>query len=76
MAVADDVQAAAAGVGSAVLFGGVKVSKKRPPETTPQKTIEQAERDCDWIALHGWDWWRTVVADAEQRAKATAREDV
>lgn len=51
------------------------MSKKRPPETPSHKTKQQAERDCDWIALHGWDWWRTVVADAEQRAKATARED-
>lgn len=42
------------------------MSKKRPPETSQAKTYEQAERDCDWIALNGWDWWRTVVADADR----------
>lgn len=51
------------------------MSKIRLSETTQDKPREQADRDCDWIALHGWDWWRGVVADAEQRASQTARED-
>lgn len=57
------------------MVAGGEMSKIRLSETTQDKPREQADRDCDWIALHGWDWWRGVVADAEQRASQTARED-
>jgi len=51
------------------------VSKKKPAVAVAEKAHQQAERDCDFIALNGWDWWRSVVRDAEQKANSTARED-
>ena len=49
--------------------------KKIATIAAESKSEQQAKHDCDWIALKGWDWWRGVVADAEHRAKETARED-
>lgn len=40
------------------------------------KSAEQAQTDCDFIALYGWPWWKQVVADAEAKVKAnTSREE-
>ena len=47
--------------------------QKSSPNT---KSSEKAQKDCDWISIYGWDWWRQVVSDAEAKVKAnTSRED-
>ncbi len=54
--------------------------EKTQPKSTAQAfhdtaSRQDAERRCDFIALHGWAWWKQVVEDAENKAKNTAREE-
>lgn len=51
-----------------------KASDKKSSEGF-RKPLEQAQRDCDWIAMKGWDWWRQVVSDAERASSGVSRED-
>ena len=52
-----------------------KTPAGRLAATGDKKPLEQAQKDCDWISIYGWDWWRQVVSDAERASSGVSRED-
>ena len=51
------------------------VNRSQQKSSPNTKSSEQAQKDCDWISIYGWDWWRQVVSDAERASSGVSRED-